>query len=279
MPEHLLVTRASYKHQSAALLTGGPITTLRRTNTAVHGQLTEKQISPSKPEACTRVSNWATRSPPPKVLSQWVGTAKHFLIFSLPSNVTKTVLDFAILDTNEVIPHASTNSQLIRIPSVARNFFMHVNCWNRRLSRRQDSDKCDGRSSPRRYDRNDVAPSRSHSSRLAYRYVVRSICKSSLRWRCLRLCGLHFGLRTYMTCLKCCHVYQPLHTDVYVRSRVHEYNLSVDMHVLDFVGSVWSVRHSRWADNANARWSEVAILTTLRYKQMVEEAGISCGHF
>ena len=63
--------------------------------------------------------------------------------------------------------------------SVARKFAMHVNRWNTRLWHGQEIDFGDIRSSPRRYDCNNEAPSRPHFSRLAYRYVIGPICKSS----------------------------------------------------------------------------------------------------
>ena len=55
---------------------------------------------------------------------------------------------------------------------------MHINRWNTRLRRGHDSDVGDEQSSPRRYDCNNEAPSRSHFGRLAYRYVFGPICKS-----------------------------------------------------------------------------------------------------
>ena len=99
--------------------------------------------------------------------------------FHMPINNSKTVLDFALFDTNATTPHASINSQLIRVLSVAWTFAMYMYRSNNRLWRGQESDIGDAWSFLRRYECNDEAPPRSHFRWLAYRYVLGPICKCS----------------------------------------------------------------------------------------------------
>ena len=103
---------------------------------------------------------------------------------------------------------------------------MQTNRWNTRLWRGQEIDVADARSSRRRYDCNNEAPFRSHSSWLVYRYVFGPICKSSNQIKIstsVWIAGRSAEMMPWLSAAMWISHYTLMYD---ARSRVHDYDLS-----------------------------------------------------
>ena len=111
-----------------------------------------------------------------------------------------------------------------------------------------------------------------------YRYIFGLILRAEIRWICLRPCGLQVGVRTYMLCPKCCHVYYPLHNDVWCPQPCPRL-LSVCKHAWPGLwGSVWFVQNLHGLTNEHCGHTYINASVIWCHDFDKAEVDISCGH-